>query len=214
MNTERHADLQQQCYEKKESIRRLEEEIRELEAKIDISTKANETSELTEDRQSRHSWKACTSSSSEEGSPDQESINKAYPIETVYAEHSKFSFKIKDPLSISWKKSQRRFLLRCPYYFKMETLLHKIQSADNYDPTLKPKTNLFLHLPRITILDKKGILFFFLPAQQRAGIFHAFHINTNNGLTLYFSKKTSLEQIIIPKGNVLGYLYAIAPFQE
>ena len=39
----------------------------------------------------------------------------------------------------------------------METLLHKIQPAYNYDPTLKPKTNLFLHLPEITILDKKGI---------------------------------------------------------
>jgi len=95
MNTESHADLQQQCYEKKESIRRLEQEIRELEAKIDIPTEANETSEPTEDRQSRHSWKARTSSSYAEGSPDQESINKAYPIETVYAKHSKFSLKLK-----------------------------------------------------------------------------------------------------------------------
>jgi len=128
---------------RKESIRRLEQEIRESEAKIDIPTEANETSESTEDRQSRHSWKARTSSSSAEGSPDQESINKAYPIETVYTKHSKFSFKIKVPLSISWKKSQGRFLLRCPYYFEVETLLHKIQSADNYDPTLKPETNLF-----------------------------------------------------------------------
>jgi len=43
-----------------------------------------------EERQSRHSWKAHTSSSSEEGSQDQESINKAYTIEKVYAKHSKF----------------------------------------------------------------------------------------------------------------------------
>jgi len=52
MNTKRHADLQQECYEKKENIRRLEEEIRELEAKIDIPKEANETSEPTEDRKS------------------------------------------------------------------------------------------------------------------------------------------------------------------
>jgi len=52
MNTERHADLQQQCYERKENIRRLEEEIRELEAKIDIPKEANETSEPIEDRKS------------------------------------------------------------------------------------------------------------------------------------------------------------------
>jgi len=50
MNTERHADLQQQCYEKKESIWRLEEEIRELEAKIDIPKEANETSEPIKDK--------------------------------------------------------------------------------------------------------------------------------------------------------------------
>jgi len=128
--------------------------------------------------------------------------------------NSNFSFKIKDPLSISWNKSQRRFVLRCPYYFDVETLLHKIQPTDNYDPTLKPKTNLFLRLPGITILNKKGILFLFLPAQQWAGIFHVFHININNGLTLYFSKKASLEQIIIPKGKLLGYLCAIAQLQE
>jgi len=245
MNTERHIDLQQQCYEKKENIQRLEEEIREIEAKINIPKEANKTPESPkngkssrelrkhllreispiqmytpassydhEERQNRHSWKARTSSSSEEGSQDQESINKAYTIEKVYAKHSKFSFKIKDPLSISWNKSQRRFVLRCPYYFDMETLLHKIQPADNYDPTLKLKTNLFLHLPGITILNKKGILFLFLPAQQWAGIFHVFHIKTDNGLTLYFSKKASLEQITIPKGKLLGYLYAIARLQE
>ena len=80
-----------------------------------------------EERQSRHSWKAHTSSSSEEGSQDQESINEAYTIEKVYAKNSKFSFKIKDPLSIAWDKSQRHFILRCPYYFKMEKLLHKIK---------------------------------------------------------------------------------------
>ena len=43
----------------------------------------------------------------------------------------------------------------------MEILLHKVQSTDNYDPTLKPKTNLSLRLLGITILDKKGILFLF-----------------------------------------------------
>ena len=166
-------------------------------------------------RQCRHSQKARTSSSSEGGSQDQGSINKAYTIEKVYAsKHSNFSFKIKDLLSIIWDKSQRSFVLRCPYHFKMEILLHKIQPADNYDPTLKPKTNLSLRLPGITILDKKGILFLFLPAQQWAGIFHVFHIKTSNGLTLYFTKKTSLEQIIIPKGKLLGYLYAISQLHE
>jgi len=64
-------------------------------------------------------------------------------MEKVYAKHGKFSFKIKDPLSISWNKSQQRFILRCPYCFDMETLVHKIQPADNYDPTLKPKLTYF-----------------------------------------------------------------------
>jgi len=73
-------------------------------------------------------------------------------------------------------------------------------------PLHKIKTNLFLHLPGITILDKKGILFLFLPAQQWAGMFRVFHFNTSNGLTLYFTKKPSLEQIAIPKGRLLGYL--------
>jgi len=41
-----------------------------------------------------------------------------------------------------------------------------------------------------------------------------FHIGTSNGLTLYLTKKAILEQIIIPKGKVLGYLYVIAQIQE
>jgi len=108
MNTERHADLQQKCYEKKEHIRRLEEEIRELEAKINIPKEPNETPESEngkssrelrkhllreispiqmytpaasydhEERQSRHSWKARTFSFSEEGSQDQEIDNAVW----------------------------------------------------------------------------------------------------------------------------------------
>jgi len=52
MNTECHVDLQQQCYEKKENIRRLEEEIRELEAKINIPKEANEMPESPENGKS------------------------------------------------------------------------------------------------------------------------------------------------------------------
>jgi len=53
---------------------------------------------VQKERQSQHSEKACTSSSSEEGSQDQESVNKAYAIEKIYAhKHSNFTFKIKDP---------------------------------------------------------------------------------------------------------------------
>jgi len=84
----------------------------------------------------------------------------------------------------------------------METLWHKIESAGNHDP-LNPK-NANLRLPGITILDQNEILFLFLPAQQWAGMFHVFHIETSNGLTLYITKKAILEQVIIPKGTILG----------
>jgi len=165
-----------------------------------------------EERQSRHSWKAHTSSSPEEGSQYQEIIKKMYTIEKVYAsKHPNFTFKIKDPLSIVWDNSQRRFVLSC---LQMKILLHQNQSADHYDPTRKPKTNLFLRLPGIAILDKKEILCLFLPAQKWAGMFHVFHIETSNGLILYFTKKTNQKQIIIPKGELLGYPYVIAQLQE
>ena len=96
----------------------------------------------------------------------------------------------------------------------METLLHKIQPVGNYDPGLNPETKLSLRLPGITILDQNGNLFLFQPIQQWAGMFHVFHIGTSNGLTLYFTKKAILEQIIISKGTILGNLYAIAQLQE
>jgi len=35
-----------------------------------------------------------------------------------------------------------------------------------------------------------------------------------NGLTLYFTKKAILEQVIIPKGTILGNSYAIGQLQE
>jgi len=167
-----------------------------------------------EERQSRHSLKAHTSSSSEKRSQDQGSINKAYTTFKVYAsKHSNFSFKINDPLSIIWDKPRRRFVLRCPLYFRMEILLHKIHPVGNYDPTLNSGTKLSLRLPGITILEQNEILFFFQPTQQWAGMFHLFHIETSNGLTLYFSKKAILEQVTIPKGTVLWTLYAIAQLQ-
>jgi len=198
MSTERNTDLEQQYYEKKEDIRRLEEEIRKLEAKIYIPKKANETSEPSKDRKSspelrkhpyqkstrepfpikkytpvasydheerqiRHSQKAHTSSSGKR-SQDQGGINKVYTTIKVYAsKHSNLSFKINDSLFIIWDKSTRRFVLRCPLYFKMETLLHKIQPVGNYNPALTPETKLSLRLPGITILDQNGILFLFQP---------------------------------------------------
>ena len=98
-----------------------------------------------EERQSRHSQKAHTSSSSEKRSQSQGSINKDYTTIKVYAsKHSNFSFKINGPLSIIWDKSKRRFVLRCPLYFKMEILLHKTQPVGNYDPTLNSGTKLSL----------------------------------------------------------------------
>jgi len=107
-----------------------------------------------EERQIRHSQKAHTTSFSGKRSQDQGSINKAYTTIKVYAsKHSNFSFKINDLLSIISDTSRRRFVLRCPLYFKMETLLHKIQPAGNYDPTLNPETKLSLQLPGITILN-------------------------------------------------------------
>jgi len=66
----------------------------------------------------------------------------------------------------------------------METLLHKIQPVGEYDPTLNPGTRLSLRLPGITILDQNEILLFFQPTQQWAGMFHVFHIEISNGLTL------------------------------
>jgi len=76
----------------------------------------------------------------------------------------------------------------------MEILLHKIQPVANYDPTLNSGTKLSLRLPGITILEQNEILFFFQPTQQWAGMVHAFHIETSNGLTLCFTKKTIREQ--------------------
>jgi len=95
----------------------------------------------------------------------------------------------------------------------MKIHLHKIQPLGNYDPALNPATKLSLRLPGITILDQNGIFFLFQPTLQWAGMFHVFHIGTSNGLTLYL-KKAILEQIIIPKGTILGYLYVIAQLQE
>ena len=190
MSTERHADLKQHCYEKKEDIRRLEEEIRKLEAKIYIPKEASETSEPSKDRKlsrelRKHSYQRSTREtsptkkyipaasydheerqirSSGNSSQGQGSINKVYTTIKIYAsQNSNFSFKINDPLSIIWDKYRRRFVLRCPLYFKMETLWHKIEPADNYDPTLNPETKVPLRLPGITILDQNGILFLFLP---------------------------------------------------
>jgi len=45
-------------------------------------------------------------------------------------------------------------------------------------------------------------------------MFRVFHIGTRKGLTLYFTKKATQEKIILPKGTLLGYLYAIAQLQE
>jgi len=81
----------------------------------------------------------------------------------------------------------------------MDKSLHKI------------KTKLFLQLPGITILDKKGILFLFLPAQKWDGMFCVFHINTSDGLTLHFTKKPIREQFIIPKGRLLGIFMPLPP---
>jgi len=128
--------------------------------------------------------------------------------------NSNFSFKVNDSSSIIWDKPRRRFVLRCPLYFKMEIHLQKIQPLGNCDPALNPVTKLSLRLPGITILDQNGILFLFQPTLQWAGMFHVFHIGTSNGLTLYLTKKAILEQIIKPKGTILGYLYAIAQLQE
>jgi len=50
MSTEFYTDLEQLYYRKKEDKRKLEEEIRKLEAKIYIPNEANETSELSKDR--------------------------------------------------------------------------------------------------------------------------------------------------------------------
>jgi len=97
-------------------------------------------------------------------SQDHGRINKANTTIKVYAnKHSNFSFKVNDSLSIIWYKPRRRFVLRCPLYFKTEIHLHKIQPLGNYDPALNPVTKLSLRLPRITILDQNGILFLFQP---------------------------------------------------
>jgi len=96
----------------------------------------------------------------------------------------------------------------------MEIHLHKIQPLGNYDPALNPVTKLSLRLPGVTTLDQNGILFLFQPTLKWAGMFGVFHIGTSNGLTLYLTEKAILEQIIIPKGTILGYLYAIAQLQE
>jgi len=92
----------------------------------------------------------------------------------------------------------------------MATLWHKIESTGKY-----PKTKyLFLRIQEITILEKSGILFLFLPMRQWGGMFHVFRVGTSNGFTLSFTTKAILEPIIIPKGTILGYIYAIAQLQE
>jgi len=96
----------------------------------------------------------------------------------------------------------------------MEIHLHKIQPLGNYDPALNPVTPLSLRLPGITILDQNGILFLFQPTLHWTGMFYVFHIGTSNDLSPYLTKKAIMEQIIIPKGTLLGYLYAIAQLQE
>jgi len=63
-------------------------------------------------------------------------------------------------------------------------------------------------------LEQNGILFLFQPTLQWAEMFRIFHIETSNGLTLYFTKKAILEQVIIPKRTILENLYAIAQLQE
>jgi len=167
-----------------------------------------------EERQIRHFQRAHTSSSGKR-SQDQGSINKVYTTIKVYvSKHSNFSFKINDSLSIIWDKPRRRFVSRCPVYFKMEIHLHKIQPLGNYDPALNPVTPLSLRLPGITILDQNGILFLFQPTLHWTGMFYVFHIGTSNDLSPYLTKKAIMEQIIIPKGTLLGYLYAIAQLQE
>jgi len=59
-------------------------------------------------------------------------------MEVVCAKRSELSFIITDPLSTNWQNTQRRFLLKWPYDFEMETLLQETLSTD---PHLKIKTN-------------------------------------------------------------------------
>jgi len=128
----------------------------------------------------------------EEIHQNQGSIDKDSTTVKVYAsKHSNFSFKINESLSIRWDKLNRSFVLRCPYHFKMEIYLHEIKQLGNHDAALDPGTQLFLRLLGITILDQNGILFLFQPTLQWAKIFRVFHIETSNGLTLYFTKKRS-----------------------
>jgi len=63
-------------------------------------------------------------------------------------------------------------------------------------------------------LDQNEILFLFLPAQQWAEMFRVFHIETGNGLTLYFTEKAILEQIIIPKGTILENYMLLPNFRN
>jgi len=88
--------------------------------------------------QSQHFCGASTPSSSEEDSSKHEPINTVHSMEVVCAKRSELSFIITDPLSTNWQNTQRRFLLKWPYDFEMETLLQETLSTD---PHLKIKTN-------------------------------------------------------------------------
>jgi len=130
MSNEPCEDLKQQYNKKKEDIRRLEGKAQELKEKILDSYDY-------EERQIRSSGKR---------SQDQESSNKVYTTIKVHtSKNSNFSFKINDPLYITWEKYSRSFVLRCPLFSEMETLWHKVESAGNHD-LLNPK-NVNLRLP-------------------------------------------------------------------
>jgi len=97
----------------------------------------------------------------------------------------------------------------------MAILWHKIESTGKYKYLfLFIFKYLFLRIPGITMQEKNGILFLFMPTRSWGGMFHVFRVGSGNGFTLSFTTKAILEPIIIPKGTILGYIYAIAQLQE
>jgi len=117
MSTERHADLKQQCYEQREVIRRLEEEIRKLEKKIYTPKEANETSEPSKDKKSSREPRKHTTAS-----------HLQYQLLHTTTRRNKFDLLKKDP---QIKEVLTKFILQSRF-MPVKTVTSRLRSLTLY----------------------------------------------------------------------------------
>jgi len=95
----------------------------------------------------------------------------------------------------------------------LDTIVSPVKNFKN-SPRLAHKFKIPLKLSGLSIEERRGILFLFVPMYQHAGIFENFHNKVGKGITSSFTKKAIKRRVIIQKGVVLGDLYTLTQLNE